>query len=339
VFVAASRYKALAGVLLSGLSAGLPKDQGSLRERAARYSGVAESFDALLASARRDALDERADAAARVDAVRLLPTGTFAESKAVLTKLLAGNQPHALQVASLAALDQFTDPEVGSIVTNAWPGMSPAIRAAAANVIFARPERAAAFLDAVEAGKIKAADVDRGRLKALETSENAALRERAKKLLAAGSNTARQEVFAAYRPALSLAGDAGHGKAVFEKSCAACHRVNDVGQEIGPNLAAMKSRGAEAILLNVIDPNAEVNPLFVDYVVQTKTGRTTSGMLASETAAGITLKRAGGETETINRADVKRMRSSGLSIMPEGLEQGVDHQAMADLIAYILSAN
>ena len=48
----------------------------------------------------------------------------------------------------------------------------------------------------------------------------------------------------------------------------------------------MKSRGAEAILLNVIDPNREVNPQFVDYVVQTKSGRTTSGMLASETAGG-----------------------------------------------------
>jgi putative heme-binding domain-containing protein len=91
--------------------------------------------------------------------------------------------------------------------------------------------------------------------------------------------------------------------------------------------------------MNVIDPNREVNPLFVDYTVQTKKGRTTSGILVSETAGGITLKRAGGETETVSRADVKRMKSSGLSIMPEGLEAGIDHQAMADVIAYILSAN
>ena len=45
-----------------------------------------------------------------------------------------------------------------------------------------------------------------------------------------------------------------------------------------------------------------------------------------------------GETETVSRADVKRMRSSGLSIMPEGLEQGLDHQAVADLIAYVMAA-
>ena len=100
----------------------------------------------------------------------------------------------------------------------------------------------------------------------------------------------------------------------------------------------MQARGAEAVLLNVIDPNSEVNPQYVDYVVQTKSGRTSSGLLASETASGITLKRAGGETETIARTDIKRMRSSGLSIMPEGLEQGLDQQSMADLVAYVLSA-
>ena len=109
-------------------------------------------------------------------------------------------------------------------------------------------------------------------------------------------------------------------------------------QVIGPNLAAMQSRGAEAILLNVIDPNREVNPQYVEYVVQTTNGRTTSGLLASETAGGITLKRAGGETETVRRADIRRMRSSGLSIMPEGLEQEIDHQGMADLIAYVMTA-
>ena len=90
--------------------------------------------------------------------------------------------------------------------------MTPAVRAAAANVIFARPERAAAFLDAVEAGKIKAADVDRGRLKTLAAGDDAALRERAKKLLAAGSNAARQEVFDVVPPRPVAGGRRGAGQ-------------------------------------------------------------------------------------------------------------------------------
>jgi putative heme-binding domain-containing protein len=235
-------------------------------------------------------------------------------------------------------MDRFASPDVGAILTKAWPTFTPAVRAAAANVLFARPERATVFLDAVESGKIRAADVDKSRLQALSTSDNAELKARAKKLLAAAPTGARQQVFDSFHESLSMKGDEARGKVLFEKTCVACHRLNGTGQEIGPNLAAMKARGAEAILVNVIDPNREVNPQFVEYIVQTKSGRTTSGLLAAETASGVTLKRAGGETETIARADIKRMRSSGLSLMPENLEQGMDKQAFADLIAYILAS-
>jgi putative heme-binding domain-containing protein len=334
----AVEHPEFAAEVLVGLSDGLTLSGGSLHERIVNQPEAKKALDEMLVAARREAMDDKTEVAKRVAAVRLLPIGAFAESHAALTKAIAESQPQEVQLAALSALDRFATPEVGAMLTKAWPSMTPAVRAAAGNVIFARPERAAAFLDAVEAGKIKPADIDRARLQGLATTGEGALRERAKKLLEAAPSAARQQVYDSYVPALSLQGNAANGKVIFEKTCAGCHRINDVGQEIGPNLAAMKSRGAEAILLNVIDPNREVNPQFLDYLVQTKSGRTSSGLLASETASGITLKRAGGETETIARSDIKRMRSSGLSIMPEGLETGIDQQAMADLIAYVLSA-
>jgi len=118
---------------------------------------------------------------------------------------------------------------------------------------------------------------------------------------------------------------------------AACHRVEGIGHEIGPNLATVQNRGADFILLNVLDPNREVNPQYVNYVVETKDGRSFTGMVAAETATSVTLRRAENLSDTILRIDIERMRSTGLSIMPEGLEQQVDRQAMADLIAYILA--
>jgi putative heme-binding domain-containing protein len=60
-------------------------------------------------------------------------------------------------------------------------------------------------------------------------------------------------------------------------------------------------------------------------------------MLAAETANSITLKRAENATDTVLRANIKRMRSGKVSIMPEGLEQQIDVQGMADLIAYVMS--
>ena len=54
-------------------------------------------------------------------------------------------------------------------------------------------------------------------------------------------------------------------------------------------------------------------------------------------ATGITLSRAGGASDTILRVNIESIESAELSLMPEGLEAGIDQQAMADLIAYLMS--
>src|SRR5690606_21763901 len=122
------------------------------------------------------------------------------------------------------------------------------------------------------------------------------------------------------------------------KTCATCHRLENHGFEIGPNLATIKNRGKEAILLNVIDPNREVNPQFLGYVVVTSDGLTHTGMIQSETATSITLVRAENQTETILRSDIEQLRSTGMSLMPEGLEKDIDLQSMADILDYLLNS-
>ena len=72
--------------------------------------------------------------------------------------------------------------------------------------------------------------------------------------------------------------------------------------------------------------------------IENTDGRTLNGMLAAETATSITLKRAEDASDTVLRAQIKRMRSGQVSIMPEGLEQQLDVQGMADLISYMMGA-
>ena len=146
----------------------------------------------------------------------------------------------------------------------------------------------------------------------------------------------RQDVVEAYRDALSATGDISRGRQVFQKICATCHRLEGVGHEIGPNLASFRNRGAEAILVNVLDPNREVNPQYVNYVLITDDGRSMTGMIAAETANSVTLKRAEDVTDTVSASDIEQLRSTGLSIMPEGLEKQIDPAAMADLLAYLM---
>jgi putative membrane-bound dehydrogenase-like protein len=324
------------GPLVESLLAGLDRTV-QLRDHV-RAGGNAERVLAkMLQGAGSAAVDSHASVAARSEAARLLSLGTYDAARGPLSELLSGKHPAELQIASLSALDQFDAPDVGRTIIAQWPGFTPRVRAAATGVLFGRPQRTAALLDAIEAGKINPSDVDPARLKQLATGDaDPALRERAARVLAGAGPRARDEVIAAYRPALELKGDPDKGRVFFRATCAACHRLEGVGHEIGPNLAAMSNRGAEAVLINVLDPNREVTPQYVDYVVETTDGRTLTGVLAGETANSITLRRAENVTDTVLRTNIKRMRSGRVSIMPEGLEQQLDQQGMADLISYIM---
>ena len=99
----------------------------------------------------------------------------------------------------------------------------------------------------------------------------------------------------------------------------------------------MKNRGPEAILTNVLDPNREVNPAWRDYVAVTIEGTTHNGVLVSESAGSLTLRRAEAKETTLLRSELEVLRDTGRSLMPEGLEKNLDTQAMADLITWMMT--
>ncbi len=147
----------------------------------------------------------------------------------------------------------------------------------------------------------------------------------------------REAIVAQYRESLSMPADVERGREVFKKSCSACHLVQGVGHELGPSLMAIKSRGAETLLASVLDPNSEVNPQYINYLVVTHDGRVISGMIADEGATSITLKKDQGVMETVLRVDIDEIKNTGLSLMPEGLEETLNKQAIADLVAYLMA--
>jgi putative heme-binding domain-containing protein len=147
----------------------------------------------------------------------------------------------------------------------------------------------------------------------------------------------RQDVITQYQKALELSGNAVRGKAVFKEVCSSCHKLEDVGKAVGPDLASIKDRGLEAVMTNILDPNREVLPQYYTYVLSTDEGVTISGMITAETANSVTIFKADATSETVQRVNIESLRSSGMSAMPEGLEQKVNVEAMADLLAYLRS--
>lgn len=80
-----------------------------------------------------------------------------------------------------------------------------------------------------------------------------------------------------------------------------------------------------------------MEPRFTAYTTTTKDGRALTGVIANETATSIEVVMPGGLRENILRSDLSEIRATGISLMPDGLEQAMSPQAMADLIAFLKS--
>src|SRR5262249_42828648 len=172
----------------------------------------------------------------------------------------------------------------------------------------------------------------------LRKHRNAEIRQRAQRLLASAGASDRQKIVADHQAALKLAGDASRGKAVFKKTCATCHRLENEGVEVGADLlSALRSKTPEGLVNDTLDPSREVDPRYINYVLTTKDGRVFTGLLAAETASSVTLRRAEKAEDTILRTQIDEIQATAKSLMPDNLEKQISKQELADVIAYLSS--
>ncbi len=326
----------LVRAVVAGLSRGLEKSGSPLRERLASGTRSAEVLADIVRRSISVAEDEDAAVAERVEAVGSLALASWDQAGDLLADLLEGRQPQEVQKAALQALARFRAPEVAEMIVQAWPGFSPQVRGEAAEALFARPERLVVLLEAIETKQVLPSQLDPARVQFLLAHPDRKIAEPAGRLLGSAKLARREEVVAAHRDVLQIRGDAARGKAVFKKECSTCHRLEGVGYDLGLPLNTVQNRGPETVLLAVLDPNREVLPQYLNYVVETDDGLTKTGMIAEETATSITLRRAEGESDTVLRANIEVLHNTGLSIMPEGLEKQLNKQDLADVIEYLM---
>ncbi|MDB5306629.1 MAG: Neutral/alkaline non-lysosomal ceramidase [Gemmataceae bacterium] len=280
--------------------------------------------------------DEAAAAADRVAAAQLLGMGPFELAGPALAAALTPSAPGDVQLAAVRNLANHPDPGVSELLLGKWAGFGPAVRREALEALLARPERVLALLEAIEKKRVTASELDPGRVKLLKTHPTAAIRAKAEGVLKLTVNADRAKVIAEYGAALDLKGDVGKGKTVFRNTCAACHKLDGFGHDVGPNLlAALPNKSGEDLLAAVFDPNREVDPRYMNYQAATADGRILTGVVATETPTSVTLRRADGAEDTILRGNLESLRSTNLSLMPEGMEKQLSKQDLADLFAYL----
>ncbi len=274
----------------------------------------------------------------RIAALRLLAFAPKSISVGPLSEMLSPQQPLEIQSAALRALASRNETDVAATILTAWAHSSPALRTEMLEALVARPERIEKLLDAIEAKNIGAAQLEPARIQFLKTHRNAQVRQRATAILAGLGDNDRKKAIDAYTDALDLKPDATKGKIIFAKNCAACHRLENVGNEVGANLmSALRNKTKDALLIDILDPSREVDSRYLNYRVTTLNGQTFTGILAVETPSSITLRRAEKVEDVILRRQIDEITATNKSLMPEEFEKQLTKQDVADLIAYLLS--
>ena len=305
--------------------------------------------------------------------VRLI--GVFGETPqpAAVPVLLAAARDEKraeLCEAALGALQRYDATEIAADALKLISAKSPEIRAAAFGLLTSRPAWALALLKAVEAGTIQSSKVPTDvvqRLKSLsgETApkgshplpfgrgegrgEGTALEVRGEeiaKLTAKLWPNIRQATSAEMEhevgrigELLTLAGGNPYeGRKLFLHRCATCHKLFGKGGDVGPELTSFKRDDVKTLLLNIVNPSAEIREGYQSINIETKDGRTLAGFLAAKDEQGIVLRTAAAQTVALPNSEIESMQPSRLSLMPEGLLSNLSDQQLRDFFAYLRSS-
>jgi len=296
-----------------------------------------EELARLTANAGQVAMDDAAPIADRLAAVRLLgrdPDRRDAE-RPVIQKLLSPRVAMELQSAAVAAAARTGDASVPDTLLAGWERQSPGLRAVILDLLIGRVDWTQKLLEMVEAGTLSASQLDARRRQQLLAHANDSIRQRAAQLFSTFGGGSKVELVRRYLAEMTGDADDGAGKLVFAKRCAPCHRLNGEGHAVGPDLAALAGKPLDALVTSVLDPNRAIEDRYLDFVIVTDDGRSLTGMLAAETGTSVTLLGQDGKSVTVLRSHIDTLKSTGKSLMPEGLEKDLSPRELRDAIAYL----
>ena len=187
----------------------------------------------------------------------------------------------------------------------------------------------------MRAGRITAGQIGVAELTKLVARAGGDTQTQLQQQLSLIANSDRSQAVEQYKPSLAFDPDVHRGLEVFRKHCASCHRVGEVGVDVGPNISDSRTKQPLELLTAILDPNLAIDNNYFRYVVLTEDGRVIEGIIAEETADALVIRGQDDKRELIRREDIDTMKATGVSLMPDGLEAQIDQQSMADLIGFI----
>jgi putative heme-binding domain-containing protein len=324
-----------ARIVLLSTVAEAEKSEPFLRRLSARdLADGSKSTAKILAEAQRIALSREGPLPIRLAAIRLLGRRPHSSVES-LASLLPPQNPPEIQSAAVTALVEMNNPGAAAV---AFEGLERCTRSTRQQLITSAPRASAladALLAALEQGRMQLTEVDPSTRQALRRSADTELKQRAERLFRGAISSDRDQVVQSFKPAVEMTGERKHGAEIFAKICLQCHAMQGEGARVGPDLSGIATQSRETMVMNILDPSRQVLPDFVSYTATTADGETLTGLIVAESATGVTLRRPNVPDATVQRSQIKELKADGKSLMPDGLEQGLSVQDMADLLSFL----
>ncbi|HEY2154273.1 MAG TPA: c-type cytochrome, partial [Isosphaeraceae bacterium] len=294
---------------------------------------------AAIAATRSVVADSSAPTEDRLAAIDGLVAIRAADLGPVLQPLLADR---AVRAAALRALASTDHPETAPQILKAYPSLDAPEKADALATLAARPASALVLLGAIASGAIPKSDINPSTMQALAAIGDARVKAAVAKVWASvrpspAEKRSRIEQLKAELTSDVLArADPSRGRAVFARACASCHTLFDAGGKIGPELTGSQRTNLDYVLTHVVDPSSVVGSAFQVQVFATSDGRVLSGIVKTEDENTFTIQTAN-DVVLIPKRDLEARRSTGQSLMPEGLLDALSKDEVRDLIGYLAS--
>ncbi len=319
-------------LLLRAWAQGVRDGKSSVAEQLAKLpSSVQRSLESALDTTIAAAADDETKLRTRLVAIELAAlAGQAPES---YRELLAAEHPPQIRAAVIPVLVRADGAWTLEYLESHLGSMTHPLRKSVVDACLQSPDRTGWLLTRIEQGDFAKTILDPATANRLRSHRDDEIRQRARDLLAPDAN--RQEVLQAYATAARVDGDTEAGKQLFKQHCSACHRIDEIGTNVGPDISDSRTKTPESLLEAILDPNAAIDAAYLRYSVLTDDGRILEGLLVDETADAVTLAQQEGERVSVPREQIEQLQAPGVSLMPDGFESVINVDQMRDLITYL----
>lgn len=296
-------------------------------------------FRAIHAGAVKIISDPKASESTKLSVIPLFGRGLDDNQtdQRILLDLLTPQTSDEIQAAAVTQLSRTESDRIAGMLLDRWKSYSPRIRSHVLDTLLTRFAWARIALEVIRTKQVPASEIGAVHRQRLLEHKDAEVRDAAKTIFAAASDPNRGRVVDLYWLQLPDKADAERGAKLFAKTCATCHKLGSVGQNVGPDLMSIGDKSAQGLLSAILDPNRAVETRYINYVASTKKGLTYTGILSAETSTTITLTANDGKLHQLLRNELDDLSSTGKSMMPEGLEKDLSPRDVADVITYVRS--